>query len=246
MPKLKSWTTTNNYKIHWLVWGKCNVYLVQVHNHNILIDTGPGIRYHLLEKELQHILSKNQSLTYIIHTHTHFDHCQNTVRVQNQFGGETLVHQQAEQCVENGYTTLSDGTYFVTKILARLGNAIGKTKFGYPAFSANLIIGNAHTINDLNIDIINTPGHSPDSCSVLVDNEIALVGDTLLGLVRNKVFPIYANDVPALLKSWKNLLNTDCHTFLPGHGKPVSREMLLVEFEKMKLKYSRKQALSEV
>ena len=87
------------------------------------------------------------------------------------------------------------------------------------------------------IKMIKTEGHSSGSISVIVDNEIAIVGDAIFGVFKNSVFPPYADNPIEMIKSWRMLLDTDCDTFLPGHGKEVKRELIQKEY----YKYARKQ-----
>jgi len=68
----------------------------------------------------------------------------------------------------------------------------------------------------------------------LVDDEIATVGDTMFGIYNNSVFPPFADKQAELIKSWHKLLRTDCHTFLPGHGKEIERKLLQKEYDKLK------------
>jgi glyoxylase-like metal-dependent hydrolase (beta-lactamase superfamily II) len=49
------------------------------------------------------------------------------------------------------------------------------------------------------------------------------VGDDIFGIFRNTVLPPFADDVPALIKSWQVLLDTGCNYFYPGHGKVIER-----------------------
>jgi hypothetical protein len=54
--------------------------------------------------------------------------------------------------------------------------------------------------------------------SLIVDNEIALVGDVMFGVFNWSVFPPFADDVPTLEKSWGKLAKSGCKMYLPGHG----------------------------
>ena len=54
--------------------------------------------------------------------------------------------------------------------------------------------------------IIHTPGHTIGSMSIVVDNEVAIVGDTMFGVFKCSVFPPYANDVKQMVKSCGILL----------------------------------------
>jgi Zn-dependent hydrolases, including glyoxylases len=88
-------------------------------------------------------------------------------------------------------------------------------------------------VEDANIRVISTPGHSIGSISVIVDNEVAIVGDALFGIFSNSVFPPFADDVKTLIDSWGKLLKTNCTLFLPAHGRPITRELLEREYNKM-------------
>lgn len=78
----------------------------------------------------------------------------------------------------------------------------------------------------LNAYVLPTPGHSPGSMSVVVDEEIAIVGDALFGVFRWSVLPPYAADLDRTIESWGRLLETGCELFLPGHGSAKTRAEL--------------------
>ncbi len=92
-------------------------------------------------------------------------------------------------------------------------------------------------IQNCTVKIINTPGHSIDSISIIIDDEIAIVGDTLFGKFKNSVFPPFADDVSVMIESWGKLLQTGCKLFLPGHGGEVNRRLLQKEYDKYKVVY---------
>ncbi|MDT8393214.1 MAG: hypothetical protein RQ761_05190 [Bacteroidales bacterium] len=76
-----------------------------------------------------------------------------------------------------------------------------------------------------------------DSLSVIVDNEIAIVGDALFGISRRSVMPPFANDRALMVKSWHKLLETGCNIFLPGHGSEVDRILLEYSYNRYKNKF---------
>ncbi len=86
--------------------------------------------------------------------------------------------------------------------------------------------------------ILHTPGHSPGSVSVIIDDEIAIVGDTMFGMIRKSVFPPLAYDPKLMIKSWGKLLDTGCTTYLPAHGGERTREVLKRQYKKYKRSYN--------
>jgi glyoxylase-like metal-dependent hydrolase (beta-lactamase superfamily II) len=79
---------------------------------------------------------------------------------------------------------------------------------------------------------MHTPGHSPGEMAVVIDDEVAFTGDSVIGTIPGSPFPPFADDVEELMRTWKKLLDTGCHTFLPGHGKAVTREELADDYRK--------------
>ena len=220
---MKTYTTKSGYRISRVLGGRANVYLINTSNNHFLVDTGMSFSF---QKLIQN-LNLNLNLTLIL-THTHFDHCQNAGRLQHRFGCNIIMSREAAIYAQQGYTPIPEGTNLLTKGLVWAGRRIRIKALTYQPFSADMLIDHPMGLQDqnLNIDIIPTPGHSADSISIIVDNEIALVGDSLFGMFPNSIFPPFADDVPLLYQSWQILQNTGCHTFLPGHGRSISRKKL--------------------
>ncbi|MEI6091898.1 MAG: hypothetical protein WCR42_15690 [bacterium] len=69
---------------------------------------------------------------------------------------------------------------------------------------------------------------------MVVDDEIAIVGDAMFGVFPWSVFPPFATDIPQMVESWGKLLDTNCQTFIPAHGTANSRKLLMEEYNKKK------------
>jgi beta-lactamase superfamily II metal-dependent hydrolase len=74
--KLKTWKTKSGYNIIQLLSGRSNVFLLTNGGKNILIDTSPKYMWNKLQKRLA-ALNVNH-LDYLILTHTHMDHAENS------------------------------------------------------------------------------------------------------------------------------------------------------------------------
>jgi glyoxylase-like metal-dependent hydrolase (beta-lactamase superfamily II) len=85
--------------------------------------------------------------------------------------------------------------------------------------------------------LLHTPGHSIGSSSLIIDDEIALVGDTLYGGFPNSALPPFADDPALLMQSWEKLLDAGCKLYLPSHGKAILRVVLERDYLKQKPKY---------
>jgi glyoxylase-like metal-dependent hydrolase (beta-lactamase superfamily II) len=236
---MKSWKTTHGYEIFQVLSGRSNAYLILKESNIILVDTGKKSALGKLSKNLALLNFAVENVSTLILTHTHFDHCQSAWEIQKKSSCQVIVSASAADSIKNGYTMLPNGAFPPTKLIARLGRLIGKRKFGYESFQPHILVDDEYNLNVAGdkIKITGTPGHSADCLSILVDSEIAIVGDAMFGVFPKSIFPPYSDDIAKMVESWGKLLNTGCNLFLPGHGKEIKRNLLQKEFEKYSQKY---------
>lgn len=230
---MKKWTTTNGYEIYLFSTGFSNTYLVRFRGKSILTDTSLKANYSKLKKELARAGLQISQTDYLFLTHTHYDHCQNAAQIKKQSGCKVIVSENAATYIKKGDSPLPKGTNSYSKIVIGLGDVFGKFMNHFEPFEADIFVKDERqTIEGFpEIEIRQTPGHSPDSISLIVDGEYALVGDTAFGIFKNSAFPPFANDIPQLYRSWGRLLSSSCKFYLPGHGKPVTRKKLEEEWK---------------
>jgi glyoxylase-like metal-dependent hydrolase (beta-lactamase superfamily II) len=235
-----SWTTKNGYKISQVLSGRSNAYLILKNHSVILVDTGKKTAFQALLRNIGSLNVNINNISYLILTHTHFDHCQSAKKIKEKSNCKIIASSAVIDSVKKGYTKLSDGTFLITKLIAQIGRLLGKNKFGYEPFHSDILVKDSYDlkIEDNRIRIMETNGHSADSISILVDNEIAIVGDAIFGVFKNSIFPPYSDDVSKMVESWRKLLASDCIFFLPGHGKEVKRNLLQKEYKKYAQKHN--------
>jgi hydroxyacylglutathione hydrolase len=235
---MKTWKTKNSSIIR-VLSGRSNAYLILNGNNIILADTGKRSAFGRLIRRLDTLNIPVEKISTLVLTHTHFDHCQSARKIQEESGCRTIVSRAAADYIPKGYTRLPDGTFPITKLISRIGNSAGKDRFGYEPFRPDILVNGDFFPDEGNdgIKIIKSAGHSADSISILVENEIAIVGDVMFGILRNSAFPPYADNISEMMESWGKLLDTDCKIFLPGHGGEIKRNLLEKEYEKYKRKY---------
>ncbi len=231
---MKKWTVGGNCTIHQVLSGFFNAYLIQDHQDIMLIDTGHRRTFSTLNRNIGKIVD-GKSINYLVLTHTHYDHCGNAASIKESYGAKVIVNSKEAEFLKDGSTPLPRGTNLFTYVLSNLGNKHATSWYLYNAVVADVEIIDSYAINN-NVKIISTPGHSKGSVTVVVKDQYAIVGDALFGSPRGSIFPQFADEKIQLLDTWRVLLNnTDCHTFLPGHGKPITRDRLEKEVLKRKL-----------
>jgi glyoxylase-like metal-dependent hydrolase (beta-lactamase superfamily II) len=230
---MKKWTTKNSTEIYQLTGGRINSYLVCHLKGLVLIDSGI-LRYtKQLIKSFEKVRPGIKKIDFIFITHTHFDHCENVAFAKKHFDSQVIVHSSEAYDLISGQTQIPGGTWLLSKLIEKAGRKLISNKVKIPQVEPDIILHNTGTIFSTDeLKIIHTPGHSTGSMSLIVDNEIALAGDTLFGVFPKKAFPPFADDVEELFESWEKLMNSGCRLFLPGHGRPVTIKTLEKEFDR--------------
>jgi hydroxyacylglutathione hydrolase len=229
---MQKWDVAESCSIYNLLGGFYNAYLLIDHQEFFLIDTGREKKFPFLEQNLKKII--DGPIQYLILTHTHYDHCENAASIKENWGAKIIVSNKEAGYLKKGSTPLPKGTNLFTYVLSNLGNRYATSWYLYKPVIPDVEINGLYSINE-SIKIISTPGHSKGSLTVVIKDQYAIVGDALFGSPMGSILPHFADEKNRLFDTWKQLLNsTNCHTFLPGHGKPISRHRLEKEVAKIK------------
>ena len=236
---MKKWKTTNNCKIYQITKDRSNSYLVIDNDISIMVDTGIKNSSKAVIEKLDDYLDGN-NLSYLILTHSHYDHVGNAALLKERYKTKIIIQKtEAEYVMSPKSQLIPHGTNIATRVGVGLVMRIKSKLIKFLRFEAvdpDILANNDHSISS-NCYLIRTPGHSNGSMSLIVDDEVALVGDAMFGVFWWSVFPPFADDVPTMIRSWGKLLNTGSKLFLPGHGTENSRELLEKQYNKYKAKY---------
>lgn len=213
--------------------GSANAYLVPAQDGYVLIDTGdPGLAFLLFRALERHQISPRE-IRLIIITHIHYDHIGGLWAVQAASGAKVMVHEAEAADLAAGRVVIPPGTYPITRLLGGAGRRLSRF-FRFPGYHAEHVIGGEEqSLQEFGLEgrLLHTPGHSPGSMSVVLDNGAAFVGDLCPNTWYNRFFlhthfPPYADDVAAVFRSWARLLDTPARMLYPGHGPPYLMEEL--------------------
>lgn len=228
---MKFWTTKNGYQVTRLLGGRSNVFFVTNGKVNLVVDTSIGS---MRKKLLCQIRQKNIShIDFLLLTHAHFDHAANAAYLKQLFNPKVLIHETESPYLKYGESIKTGGTNWFSRLIINIGNR-HLNWLKYDPCDFDFTVGQMFDLSKFGFDafILHTPGHTKGSVSLVVDNEIAIVGDCMFGIFKSTVLPPFVEDVPEMVRSWGKLLETGCRIFLPSHGEEKTRDQLLVEYTK--------------
>lgn len=218
--------------------GVTNIYLLKTTNGYVMVDTGYDKYYN---RFLTALKKKNIELTdikYLILTHHHDDHAGFADRIMKDTDLTLILHKKAAEELKNGRSA-EEGLKPVTrrvKLLMSLYTLFHRN-FDFPPVTVrekDIIIESEVTdlmsLTGIEGKIICTPGHTPDSISVILDNGSAIVGDAVMNFLHISGIhyrPIFCTDINEVYKSWNKILKEGISKILPSHGKPLTPAQLL-------------------
>lgn len=219
--------TRNGYQLQRILGGRSNVFLISNGRASILVDCGPKFMWSKLKNRLNSFGVSR--IDYLILTHAHFDHADNARRVKEQYGARVILHNSEADRLRGCKMVIPNGSGLLARMIAGLFGPFFPAYLACESCDPDILIADRFELHDFgyNAYVLHTPGHSPGSLSVIVDNEVALVGDTMIGVLPWSIYPPFLEDHKQLMESWSKLLSSGCSLYIPSHGSANSR--LLVE-----------------
>ncbi|HEX2394833.1 MAG TPA: MBL fold metallo-hydrolase [Bacteroidales bacterium] len=220
---MKIWNTRSGYDLIQVLAGRSNVFLLTDRQNNILIDTSIRLAWNKLDRRLKNLGIEN--IDYLILTHSHFDHAANAFSIREKYRAKVIIQANEAQFLTSGINHIPAGTGNFTRTLMNMAGYIAPLMRNKPC-NYDILIESGYDLKPagFNAYVMYTPGHSPGSSSLIIDDEIALVGDCMIGSFKSTVFPPFADDIHETFESWRKLLETKCTLFIPSHGKEIKRE----------------------
>lgn len=189
---------------------KTNTYIIELSNFEVfIVDLG---NYPIVEL-VRWLKTNNKKLIGLFLTHEHSDHCY----------GIDFLKAELEfnlYCSKNCEINMRKPKQNFSRYIDELDT------FSVESDAIVLSDGQILSLCGIEVKIIETPGHSPGSICLLMDN-IIFTGDTLLNNIKTPLcFP--HSSKKDFQKSKKKILKylTTKTIIYPGHGEPFSYKFL--------------------
>lgn len=214
-----------------ILLGTAHSYLVPGDQGYLLVDAGSPKQWDRFEQRLSELGIGVGAVDLIVVTHGHYDHVGSLSEMARRCNAKVLAHEAEVPIIRSGRHALPRGA---RPIGAFMAGTVGRLIDGRPAFEPydpEIVVDGDYDLRSVGFPgtIVETPGHTAGSISIVLEWGDALVGDMAFNLPvlsRSTVFPPFANDVPRLVASWRRLLELPVRQVYPAHGSPFPREKL--------------------
>lgn len=202
-------------KIHRIVCGNGNCYIVEGGDGAVLVDTG---KREYLEKVLA--ACRPYKIRLLLLTHGHFDHAENAAAIAQALGVPIAMHPDDRNLIAgNERQPLSART-----LPGKLVLAVSRRDFARRAmrpWTPDVLLRGGEGLAEYGVDaqVLALPGHTDGSIGVDTGRDL-LPGDALMNLFYPTVSMLY-RDRAAMLQSAANIAALGPRTVWFGHGGPV-------------------------
>ena len=207
-----------------LALGMSNAYLLENEHGLYLVDAGPPSAGKRIMREIDRI---GKPLRLIFITHAHFDHYGAAAAVQRVCGTPVAIHPADASAIASGCTPL--GTARGRGRLAQALQPLVSRLLPTEPVNADLLLEDSQHLDEYGLDavLLHTPGHTPGSSCLLVENRLSFVGDLLSSNGRPHAQELFADDWSRLPASLARLQNAQPEWVFTGHGRrPISGDAL--------------------
>jgi hydroxyacylglutathione hydrolase len=194
----------------------CNVFLLDGGTEYALVDAGSGIEPERLVRNIEQASISMEQVKYLLLTHVHGDHAAGASFFHNRFGMEVVCSVEAAPWLEQGDMEK-------TSLLVAKQAGVYPEDFTFepcPVASA-VVEGDVVEVGSLNLEVLETPGHSRGHISFLWDDAGAsslFAGDTVFAGGRIITQLIWDCSIQDYAQTTRKLNQLCLDRLYPGHG----------------------------
>ena len=228
-------------KIRSLKLSVTNCFLVETDDQRILVDTGYEYEWELFCKRLDETNTGLSEISHLILTHHHNDHSGmlNKIVSSNKDIRLVMSHHAADLLRKGRHYHLPGSGYVnrrVNLLLSLKGRFDKRWTHTFPPYQVrekDILVEGETALSDIGIamdgKIIETPGHSIDSISLVFGDGQCIVGDAAANFLQwagTRYCIISIDNLHDYYASWEKLIAENGQVIHPAHGKEFRIEAL--------------------
>jgi hydroxyacylglutathione hydrolase len=189
----------------------------------VVVDTlGPGGAKRVLGT-LEKLGKTPKDVSLIVLTHGHTDQTGSAEELRERTKAPIALHWADLEMVQAGYEPTFNPTGSIARLLSRV------VRRPSTVLTTDVMLEGSVNLDHYGVDaqIIETPGHTSGSVSVLVDGGQAVIADLLRGDFFREGrpdYPLFADSLSRLHSSVRSILRLPLHELHTSFGKPFTRE----------------------
>lgn len=201
-----------------------------------MVDTGYEHSFANVERKLKKQGIELSDIKYVFLTHAHDDHAG---FLNGLLGKNTdlkvIMSDKAMITLKRGQNSFDGGcsTAFAW-MFCKLMGFVGKAEHRFPPiedrYDDRFIVITDENKSEIETllegEILFTPGHTADSISLKLGDNIFCGDAAMNGLPSSKRLIIWIENIADFEKSWEQLISTDAEMMYPAHGKPFHKSDL--------------------
>ena len=228
-----------NYTVKRISLEKASSFLIYRPGVAILVDSGNSGSGEKILHTLRRAGIEPDMLKLLILTHAHFDHAGSAGKLKELTGCKIMVHHSEASRLMKGFSPIPNGTRWKARLLVGLGRIFARRIGEFPGTEPDLLVEGTFDLKEFGFtgQVIHTPGHTHGSMVVLMEHGELFAGDTLFGVKGKQHFPPFAEDLPALVRSWEHIRKLPVKTIYPAHGMYFSSDSFMAEYDSAMKRY---------
>lgn len=219
--------------------GLTNHYLLPCTGGYLLVEAGSKKMFPRFLRELRSQGVDPKEIRYLFLTHHHEDHAGFTALLREMSDCRIFAHKKALEPLEKGKCVLTGGGIVNWRVVfSGFGwyVLLKGVRMNFPPveFSEGDFLvekDDNKLLRSLGVPgkILYTPGHTPDSISLLLDDGLCFCGDAAFNrahLLGTRYCMPYVSDMEANYHSWHKMIQEGAKKICPAHGDPFPSEKL--------------------
>lgn len=225
-----------------LPFGMVNAFIVPSEGGCILVDAGLPDSLPKFERALESLGRTLSDVRLIVVTHGHIDHAGCAAALREKSGAPIVAHAD-EIPFLSGQKAM---TFCPTRPFGRLFLKTGAAQRPYQRFRPDIVLSEHRDLDlkqyGIQGRVLATPGHTPGSISVALENRTAFVGDLLasgillggIAFKNSPARPPFEEAPREVARQLELLVQAGNERFFLGHGGPLGADQVRLHVERLR------------